>query len=79
MNTNVTVPDESTGNESSVLHTNLIQENQNLKKELDFASSEVERLRAKLIVEDYELPPLSSELFGSGKSTSFKLNESMDN
>ena len=28
---------------------------------------------------DFEMPPLSSELFGSGKSNSFKLNESMDN
>mgnify|MGYP001806558486 CR=1 FL=1 len=50
-----------------------------MKKELDFASSEIERLRAKLIVEDFDMPPLSSELFGSGKSHSFKLNESMDN
>jgi hypothetical protein len=32
-----------------------------------------------LIVEDFDMPPLSSELFGSGKSHSFKLNESMDN
>ena len=79
MNTSVTVQDENTGADSNVLQTNLIQENQNLKKELDFASSEVERLRAKLIVEDFEMPPLSSELFGSGKSNSFKLNESMDN
>jgi hypothetical protein len=35
-----------------------------LKKDLDFASAEIERLRSKLIVEDYELPPLSDELFG---------------
>ena len=79
VNTSVTVPDESTGPDQSTLNTNLIQENQNLKKDLDFASSEIERLRAKLIVEDYDLPPLSAELFGSGKSHSFKLNESMDN
>jgi hypothetical protein len=35
-----------------------------LKKDLDFATSEVERLRAKLIVEDCGMPPLSDELFG---------------
>ena len=79
MNTSITVPDEATGADQSSVQNNLIQENQNLKKELDFASSEIERLRAKLIIEDYDMPPLSSELFGSGKSHSFKLNESMDN
>lgn len=50
-----------------------------MKKELDFANSEIERLRAKLIIDDEDMPPLSAELFGSGKSTSYKLNESMDN
>ncbi|CDW73599.1 UNKNOWN [Stylonychia lemnae] len=60
--------------------SNLIQENQNLKKELDFATAEVERLRAKLIIDDYDMAPLSSELFGmNSKERSFKLNESMDN
>jgi hypothetical protein len=59
--------------------TSIIQENQTLKKELDFANSEIERLRAKLIMDDYDMPPLSSELFGSGKERSLKLNESMDN
>ncbi len=57
-----------------------MQENQNLKKELDFASAEIERLRAKLVIEDYDLPPLSSELFGlNSKERSFKLNDSLDN
>ncbi len=37
-----------------------------MKKDLDFALSEIERLRAKLVVEDdYEFPPLSDDLFGS--------------
>jgi hypothetical protein len=36
-----------------------------LKKDLDFANTEIERLRAKLIFEDADLPPLSMELFGS--------------
>ncbi len=50
-----------------------------MKKDLDFASAEVERLRAKLVIEDYDMPPLSSELFGlNSKERSFKLNESMD-
>ena len=79
VNTNVNVHDESFGADSNVYQSTLVQENLNLKKDLDFATSEIDRLRAKLIVEDYEFPPLSAELFGSGKSNSFKLNESMDN
>lgn len=42
----------------------VVQENQQLKKDLDFANAEVERLRAKLVIEDFDLPPLSAELFG---------------
>ena len=58
----------------------MVQENLNLKKDLDFATAEIERLRAKLIIEDYDMPPLSSELFGmNSKERSFKLNESLDN
>jgi hypothetical protein len=55
-----------------------MQENQTLKKELDFATAEIERLRAKLIIDDYDMPPLSSEMFGLN-SKEFKLNESMEN
>lgn len=55
------------------------EENAQLKKDLDFLLSEIERLRAKLVVEDdYELPPLSDDLFGSinskEKSNKMRLN-----
>ena len=46
----------------------LYQENLQLKKDLDFATIEIERLRAKLIIEDFEMPPLSDELFGMNLS-----------
>lgn len=57
-----------------------MQENLTLKKDLDFVTAELERMRAKLVIEDYDMPPLSSELFGmNSKERSFKLNESLDN
>jgi hypothetical protein len=57
-----------------------MQENLNLKKDLDFATAEIERLRAKLVIDDFDMPPLSAELFGlNSKERSFKLNESMEN
>ncbi len=37
-----------------------------MKKDLDFANTEIERLRAKLVFEDIgDLPSLSFEMFGS--------------
>jgi hypothetical protein len=32
---------------------------------LDFANSEIERLRSKLIIDDEDMPTLSSELLGN--------------
>lgn len=34
---------------------------------MDFANSEINRLRSKLIIDDEDMPSLSSELFGSTK------------
>ena len=42
--------------------TTLIQENAQLKKDLEFANTEVERLRSKLVVDDDEMPMLSEIL-----------------
>ena len=38
-----------------------------MKKDLDFANSEIERLRSKLIIDDEDLPSLSNELFSGLK------------
>ena len=40
------------------------KENVLLKRDLEFATSEIERLRAKLVVDDNELTPLAEELYG---------------
>lgn len=34
-----------------------------MRRELDFASQEIERLRAKLVIDDLEMGPLSDDLF----------------
>ena len=54
-------PDEAKSHEAGMA-SSLIQENQSLKKEIEFMSSEVERLRSKLIVDDEEMPPLSFDV-----------------
>ena len=86
--TGATCPDEMVGENQSQVALGVLQENQQLKKDLDFLTAEVDRLRAKLVVEDKEeMPALSAELFGinskdrerGGASGSFKLNDSMDN
>lgn len=38
-----------------------------MKKDLDFANTEIERLRAKLVFEDCDMPSLSMEMFGNSK------------
>lgn len=53
-------------NDTEIAST-VIQENAQLKKDLDFANSEINRLRAKLIIDDEDMPSLSSELLGSTK------------
>ena len=48
-----------------------------LKKDLEFANAEIERLRSKLVVDDEDMPALTQELFGNSKflSKSFMENE----
>jgi hypothetical protein len=52
-----------------------------MKKDLDFASAEIERLRSKLVFDDdNDMPPLSLELMGSTKNTNKALfNMNNDN
>ena len=50
-----------------------------MKRDLDFATSEIERLRSKLIVEDFEMPPLSDELFGVNSKDRARADLSYDN
>ena len=42
--------------------SSIIQENQQLKKDMDFANSEIERLRSKLVVDDEDMPALAELL-----------------
>jgi hypothetical protein len=41
-----------------------------MKKDLEFANTEVERLRAKLVFDNMDMPALSFEQFGSQKTKS---------
>ena len=50
--------------EGASVHS-LNHENLQLKKDLDFATSEIERLRAKLVFDKDELPALSDEFFAT--------------
>lgn len=64
-NSNPSSPDEVQVNEASMA-TSIIQENQQLKKDLEFATSEIARLRAKLVLDDdQELPPIQNDIFKS--------------
>ena len=45
----------------------IMQENQQMKKDLDFCNTEIERLRAKLVFEDSDMPSLSAEMIGAHK------------
>lgn len=64
-NSNPSSPEEVKVNEASMA-TSIIQENQQLKKDLEFATSEIERLRSKLVFDDdSEMPPIHQDFFKS--------------
>jgi hypothetical protein len=59
--------------DGNVIGLSVVQENQQMKRDLDFANTEIERLRAKLVFEDCaDMPSLSMEMFGPAKSKSPK-------
>ena len=50
-----------------------------MKRDLDFATSEIERLRAKLVIDDdATVPPLADELFGI-KDKGLNMNQRSSN
>jgi hypothetical protein len=59
----------------------LQKENAQLKRDIEFCNSEIERLRAKLIVgndDEAQMPPLADELFSQPKANNFLRDSSLD-
>lgn len=66
--------DDLMQNESQIA-TTIISENAKLKKDIEFATMEIQRLRAKLVIDDEFMPEIQAQLLG-GKWEAKERNES---